>query len=230
MPLRNKSKRSKVSRRTAKPGVSKAIRKYVKTVMPKPEVKMATLAVDEAAYSDLAQFYVHPLYVLYQGVTSTTRIGREIKATGVWMNCIMHNNNNNMHYMRELLVDMGLSTLTVATEFWRGISDSTPLQLSSQTGLNAIYALVDKTRVKVLHDKVHKFGSTGPPANQTQTKHIRWFKKLNHKIKYDENDVGGNNQTRNIIYVQIHAMANDDTGLGEAVEASFQLRQYYVDS
>lgn len=233
MVMSTYSRKSKCAKKNT--AVSKTVKKYVKSVMPKIEVKTAWFHDNEVSLSTLAQGAMQAYPLLANGPTKSQRIGNDIMLTEFEIKGSLKNNSaTNTIYARALIVGhTGEIDPTIATfPIFQGNFDETTLPVSSVNGLDAMYFPINKKELTVYHDKVYKLAgdANGNDGKETVffSKHIKFGPK-GMKVSYKGNTSGYKNQTKMVSVVWIVAEASDDTTTGFTVELSQLTRYWFTD-
>lgn len=223
-------KSARRTRRTRKTNVSTAVKKYVRKVMPKTEMKQIWNHQNEFPLSTLTQVNQNTGPAIDQGTGQHNRIGNVINASGLHFKGFFYNNSTQETWIR--MVILGYPTPLGNTDQSLNLFDSTQVGAVSGTntitGLDAIYFPINKRDYKVYRDKTYKLSGSTSGAAGTNTKMFNHFVKFNgRKITYDVAWTAAN-WTYNIVLIT--ADANDDTSTGTVVELSALTRFYYKDA
>jgi len=224
LPARRRRRRA-----TKAKGVPKAVRAYVKRVMPKSELKRIVSYSDEAPLSTLVQGTVIPQLAVTQGLQVWNRIGNDIRVKGYHMKAVLNNNSTTPSYIRVLVAWTQMDTdvsFTAAQLFGdinlAGTSGST----STIPGLNIMYYPVNRLQFTPVIDKVYKLGGSGDPSC---TRMISKFVRMNKPVKFLANSTGTGGQNWQLTLFYLVAEAADDTAGGTAIEVSHVTRIYFTD-
>lgn len=218
-----------------KSAVSKTVKKYVKSVMPRPEVKSVWYHDNEVNLNTLTQGAMQSYPLLGQGSSKFQRIGNDIMLTEFEIRgTIKSNSATNTLWARALIVGHdGQIDPTISTfPLFQASFDETTAPVSSVNGLDAMYFPINKKELTVYHDKVYRLagdanGNDGKEA-LFFSKHIKFGPK-GMKISFKGNLNGYKNQTKLVSVIWIVAEASDDTTTGYNVELSQLTRFWYTD-
>lgn len=224
-----KTYRKKPYRKT---NVSKAVKKYVKRIAgPRPELKCLWYNEKEYNLDTLAnQSYVYNFSQLAQGTNRYSRIGNQVLFKGVHIKGAIKNNVAKTNYVRMIVASCnGSIDLSVAgyIEIFAENLAGTGAGTSTITGLEAMYAALNKTKFKIHCDKKFRLGATGS-VDGADTKLISKFVKFNQSVRYEGNTYGQDNQNRQMFALFIAAEAADDS-VGGVVELSHTTRSWFTD-
>jgi hypothetical protein len=215
-----------------KPKVNKEIKKYVKRVMPKPEVKRCLDGYSEQIVS--ATVAPSQIFepVINQGTAKNQRVGCSIKLIGLYQKFFLKNNSVGTQLIRHIVVSCDSDTDCVAgtMELFKDITTAglTTTIASSGTSMGNCLFRINDAKFKVHHDKVHKLGAS-TATDGTDVKVVKYFKKFNSTIKYEGDLTGEGNQSRRFLTMFLTSDPALDSG-GGSIEISGNNYWYFVDA
>lgn len=218
-------------RRTQAKKVSPAVRKYVRRVMLKTEMKQAWAHHNEVQLSTLAQGYQSlGVCQVGQGTASNNRIGNIIRAKGIHIKGAFNNNSTSESFVRALIIGYPATNGDPTLNLFKNLPTNTSTGVSSVNGLDAMYYPINKTELHVYWDQVFRLAGSATGNSGANCKFFSHFVKLNgRKIEYKSTGSGFSNQNWMYSVIFIAADANDDTSTGTAVELSALERFYWID-
>lgn len=226
-------RRPRAPRRRAarKRGVSTAVKRYVRKVAPRPELKCIWYNDKEYNLDTLSnQAYVYNFSQLAQGTTRYSRIGNDVIFKGVHIKGYVKNNSTKTNVVRIMIISCGgdvdlsvAGTLDIFAENLAGTGAGS----STVTGLETCYAALNK-KYTLLKDKYFKLGTTSA-TDGSDAAMINMFCRLNNKIKYEGNTYGAGQQNRQIFMMALCSEAADDSA-GTVVELSHTTRAWFSDA
>lgn len=230
MPFRRAARktRSAPRRKRGSAPVSAAVKRYVKSHTPKPEMKSVWQHTNEVAMNTLSQGTVTTMPSILNGL-GQARVGSEILARGLHLKGCVNNNSTAESYLR-MVVFCYNGAVDPATNFFLASGAGTASAISSVNGLDAMYYPINQRDLKVRYDRVFRLsGSASGNAGKQTTMFSKFIKFGGKKIKFNANTSGVFNQDWQYAICWIAADANDDTSTGTAVEVSMLERFYYTD-
>lgn len=239
MPYNKKprSTRKPAHRPKGRPGVTNAVKKYVKkvTARTRPEMKCFRNLVLEGVNLNTntlaGAVYVNQTFpILVQGVGRDQRIGNEIYFHGFHSKGSLNNNGSVVVYVRRLI--LGYTTGIPTLDLNSGLFDNgTGLGVSATTigsNMGLITTPINKAEFKVYFDKTMKL-SPSTATDGSQTKLYNYFSKFGgKKIRYESNTYSATNQTWRFSEIFLVAQADNDTP-GVTVEISENCAVYFTD-
>lgn len=229
---RKTTKPRRYKKRTiSKAKVSTAVKKYVKSHVPKPEVKRAFDVYSEAVISAMVTPYQMFEPIIAQGTARNQRIGNQIKMLGVHTRAYFKNNSTGTCWVRMLVLSTGSDTDTAAAtmELFKDVNaagDTNPIVVSGSSAGNIFFS-INEAKFKTHYDHVYKLGGTGSLEGKDVVLFNK-FCKFNTTIKYDGASTGLGNQSRRFLILYLTSETALDGG-GASVEISGMNRWYYVD-
>jgi len=233
MPYRatNRRQRRRRPRRATKGrGVTKAVRAYVKRVMPKTELKRIVSYADEVALSTLVQGTALPQIGVTQGLQLWNRTGNEIRVKGFHFKGIMTNTATTPNYVRVVVAwtpmdtDTSFSSVNIFGDITlAGLTGG----ISTIPGLNIMYYPINKLQFTPVHDKIYKLGGSGDPSCSRMYSR---FIKMNKAVKFIANSTGTGTQNWQLTMFYFVAEAGDDTMGGQTIEVSHVSRTFFTDA
>lgn len=231
-PYKRNAKRTFRRRPLAtKAKVSTAVKKYVKSHTPKPEVKRAFDVYSETTISAMVTPYQIYEPIIAQGVGRNQRIGNQIKMLGVHTRAHFKNNSTGTCWVRMLVLSTAGDTDTAAAtmELFKDVNaagDTNPIVVSGSSSGNIFFSIND-AKFKTHYDHVYKLGGTGSLEGRDVILFNK-FCKFNTTIKYDGTNTGLGNQSRRFLIIYLTSETALDGG-GASVEISGMNRWYYID-
>nr|QTE03357.1 MAG: capsid protein [Emberiza rustica CRESS-DNA-virus sp.] len=226
-PVRKISRRKKRTN-TSRSMVSRATKQYVRRVMPKVEMKETWVHINENQLNTLTQGYLVTFPTIAPGSAIEQRIGQSLIARGFHMKGTLYNNSTQESFVRQVIIGFS-PTVDPIANFFRGTATNVSSAVSSINGLDAMYYPINKTELKVYHDKVYRLAGSVSGSAGANTKMFSRFLKLGgKKIMFKGTDAVPDNWTYAVIHIA--SDANDDTSTGTTVELSSLNRFYYNDS
>lgn len=230
--VRKAKPKTKRPMRRKKAVVSNAIKTYVRSHVPRPEIKRSIYTFKENIVDGLSpQYHFLELNNLAQGTNAYSRVGNEICTKMVHIKGVLHSNHTKPMWARMLIFKTADNNdgTTVLSELFES-QNGTPQDLLTVTGLQVIYSKINKTKFTVYADRTMKLGV----QNATDGSNTRFFN-MWHKfgyggmrIKYEGNTYGAGNQDKRIIFLCLVAEAADDATAGP-VELSYQANHWFTD-
>lgn len=195
--------------------------------MPKTEMKQLWAHTNEQSLLTLPQGTLQTWPILGPGAASGQRIGQEVQAQGFHIRGVLYNNSGSESYVRQIFVGYP-TTVDVLASLFRTDAINTSTGIASLNGLDPIYFPLNKTELKIYHDKTYKLAGSVSGTDASNTRTFSRFIKLNgKKIVYKGTDTTPDNWLYGLIHIV--ADANDDTSTGTAVEISNVARFFYRD-
>lgn len=237
MPYRRFSRNStrRPRRRYArKPRVSKPVRRYVKRMMPKAELKRVLNQYDEVSSSTLTGGSSMDLTNITQGTALSQRSGTQVYIKGLHIKGVLNNNAAGTNFLRMVIGWVpGQADTTYATSHWFGDNNYAggTNTVSGIGGLNIIYQPLNKLQIRPVYDKVFRLG---PTTDVTGSTLFSKFFKLNKRIKFNANNAGPGYplspyQDWSLVAAVFCAESGDDVGVGQIIETSFIARVFFTD-
>lgn len=228
MRPRKSSTSTRRRRRATSKRVPLATKRYIRKIMPKPEIKQMWTHVNENALNTLSQGFFDYMPAIATGVSSIGRIGNTVKLNGIHLRGALNNNSGSESYARCVVIQYD-GRQDPAVGFFRNAQSNTCAAISSINGLDAIYYPVNKMDFIVRWDKVFKLGGSTSNSSATCTRLFSKFIKFNKIINYHSAATGIAGQDWMYAVIWIAADANDDTTTGTTVEVSYLHRMYFSD-
>ena len=179
--------------------VSTAVKKYVRAVVPRAEIKQQWQHDNEVQLSTLTQGAMQGYPQVVNGLAANARIGSEISLMSVDIKGCLYNNSGSESYVRMLMVghpgsiDPTFSTFPLFLTAGSG----TAAGVSTVTGLDIIYYPINTTELTVYEDKVFRLASSataGGPSNTHFFHKTKAFGPKGKRITYKANASGSGNQ------------------------------------
>jgi len=214
--------------------VSTAVKKYVRSAVPRVEIKQQWQHDNEVQLNTLTQGAMQGYPQVINALAATGRIGSDISLLSVDIKGCLYNNSGAESYVRMLMVGHPGSidpTFSTFPLFLTAGSGSTGT-VSTVTGLDIMYYPINTTELTVYEDKVFRLAGSataGGPSNTQFFHKIKSFGPRGKKITYKANSSGPNNQNWFVSVIWLVSDANDDTTAGTAVELSQLTRISYSD-
>ena len=224
-------RRRRISRRTTRTRVPRVVKKYVKKVMPRPEVKRELDGFSENIVTAGVTPYLQFEPLISQGTALNQRVGNEIRFLSIYAKVMLHNNSTLTQTVRMLVLGMASDTDTIpaSMELFQdaNVAGGTTTLLTSGTNFGNMIFKVNKKKFHVYYDRVFKLGS----VNSVDGKNVVLIKKLfkiRSKIRYDGNTTGVGNQSKRYMILYL----TSDPGLdnsGGAIEITGNHYYYFTD-
>jgi len=198
-------------------------------MMPKVELKRNMTYFDEISGSSLTGGSSTPVAQISQGTGVYQRNGNKITVKGLHIKGLFHNNATKTQLVRIMVLSSKINTTTNFQDMalWDNANQaggvSTP---NGSGGANAMYQTLNKRSYTAYWDKIYKLGPVTDPSGVVV---FNKFIKMNKVINFISNNTGDTQQDQISVVISI-AQADDDTGLGEIVEQSFNAALYYSDA
>jgi hypothetical protein len=218
-------------RRAARPGkVSKAVKKYVKRSLPKTEMHMTFLHLNEIQLSTFTQGYSVSGPVTAKGDGTSDRTGNIINACGLHYKGVVYNNSGSETMVRMIIVGSRASDGDPKNILFRADAAGVVAGISGINGLDAMYFPLNKVDLHVYHDKIIRLAGSVTGNAGANVKLFNKFVKLNRrKIEYKTlSSVTSADWVYTAMWIA--ADSNDDTTTGTSVELSCLERFYSQDS
>lgn len=220
-----------------KPGVSNAVKKYVKKVASKtkPEMKCVRYSFTEntgintGAIGTSFDWFEFPN--ILQGVTKETRIGNEIYLHGWHSKGSYFNTGTSPVFVRRLVVGYtsGITSASVSSELFDVTNGVGTTLTTVGNNMGLITSRINKSQFKVYFDKVVKL-SPSTATDGTQTKLYNYFTKFGgKKISFEGNTNGQNNQDTRLAEIFLFAQADNDATTGFVIEQTRNNGCYFTD-
>lgn len=222
-------------RRRRKMVVSKPIKKYIQRALTrKQDFKHVTAVATEGSYSTVTgQYNVLNMYQIAQGTSATTRTGNVIDIKGISIRGNMCSNSTTTAktiYVRLALVETGQSEIYTAntTEIFCDTAAAGAWDNLATSQMPVIYTPLNRKAFRIHWEKVYKLNAQSTDGSWASL--VKKWIPLKGKIQYDSNSTGASNQSRNFALIMLLAEAGNDVGVGETVEFSYNVRQFFTDS
>lgn len=223
------SRKSSKSKKTS--AQNRKIARIAKNVIYKnTETKLKMAHFNELNLSSTTPGTFYDPMIISEGTGPDQRIGNNISLSGYHLKGVFHNNNVALtSYVRmALFYTTDRDQVTTASELFIDQNHST-LTGSTIGGLDLIYHPFNKSKVKVLYNKVHKLG----PNDGSQGSHTKFFnmfvKLRNRKIEFEHGTSGNASNVSPRLHLGVWvSTANDDNDIG--VELSSMGRLWYKDN
>nr|QTE03440.1 MAG: capsid protein [Syrmaticus reevesii CRESS-DNA-virus sp.] len=232
MPIRRTRRTRTPARRIKRrpQGVSRAVKKYVKKMQPKVEMKQTWFHENEIAINTLTQGLSRVVpEPIVAGTGNTNRIGNDINAMSYHLKGALTNNANTEVYVRCIFFGCNAS-VDPAAVFFRQAGTGPTAPVSSINGLDAIYFPINKLELKVMWDKVYKLAGNSGSTTTSKTVLLNKFIKLGGKKLTYKGPVDNIPDNYTYYVTWIASEAYDDTTTGQTVEVSYLSRFFYKDA
>lgn len=209
--------------------VPKPVKSYVRRQINKSsETKVYHAIAEEQTVDTTTQSYIQDLSSILQGVQSNQRVGVKVKATGLHTRLTLNNNSNKTNFVRVLVVGTyDPNDVSTSSELFLTVAGA-PTSIASSPGLKCLNLSINKARYTPLYDKMVKLGPSGS-TDGTETRFIKFWRKLNKTISFDAATYGAGNQSYRYHMLLIPSEASDDT-LPSSIEATYACRLFYKDT
>jgi len=225
-----RSKRARV----AKPMRSYIARATRQAVLRLAEKKHLNTQIDEVGLSSLVQGgdWWH-LTNIADGSNSGNRIGSQVALHSMNFRGVLHNNSSGTHLVRVVLgyIEDEVAPSNVYDLFEGPLGPEAPVSFTAgaAAGLNSMYQPLNKSKITVLYDQVHKVGANSS-IDGSQVKMFEIKKNLrNAKIRFEGVTRGAGNQNRMLYLGAWTTEGADDTSLGTTTEISGCAQLHYTD-
>ena len=226
MPYLRYSRRAPIRRRrpyrrtVRRPRLTTAIKRYVRRVVPKPELKRDLDGWTENVINSTVTPYINFEPVIAQGTALNQRIGSEIIMRGIYLRAMFKNNSTTTQMVRALVLSCANDTDTAPAtmELFQDISAAgavTQIQTSGTNFGNCLFK-INKRKFHVHVDRLFKLGATG----SLDGRDVIVFKKLvklRSRVSYDAGLTGVGNTSKRFIILYLTSDPSLDAG-GGAIE------------
>lgn len=224
-------RRRRIRRRTTRNRVPRVVKKYVKKIMPRPEVKRELDGFSENIVSATVTPYLQFEPLISQGTALNQRVGNEIRFLSIYAKVMMHNNSTITQTVRMLVLGMANDTdTTPATmELFQdaNAAGGTSTLLTSGSNFGNMIFRINKKKFHVYYDHVFKLGSTNSVDGKDVVL-VRKLIKIRSKIRYDGNTTGVGNQSKRYMILYLTSDPALDAS-GGAIEITGNHYYYFTD-
>lgn len=222
--------RKRTYNKKRKSSQNKKIARIAKSVLYKnTETKVKMNHINELNLSSTVSGSFYDPMVISEGTGPDERLGNELTLSGYQLKGVLHNNNDSsFQYLRmALFYTTDRAQVTTSSELFIN-NLQVPLTGATIGGLDLMYHPFNKSKVKVLYDKVHKVAPLGA-GNSSGTKFFNMFVKLkNKKITYEHGTSGNAENVSPRLHLGLWtAVSDDDSDAG--LELSGMQRLWYKD-
>lgn len=238
MNKKPRSNRRPAYKPKGKPGVTNAVKKYVKkvTARTRPEMKCVKNSYLESTTLSTAtvdsSLRWNQFVSMLQGTARDQRIGNEIYLHGFHAKGQFYNNGTVPVFIRRLVLGftVGISTIgTTATELFDNGSGAGVTIATIGNNMGLITAPINKVQFKVYFDKVTKL-SPSTATDGTQTKLYNHFQKFGgKKIMFEGDNAATLAQNHRLVEIYLLAEAGNDASTGITVEQTQNFATYFTD-
>jgi len=237
MTKKSRNARRPAYKPKAKPGVSNAVRKYVKkvTARTRPEMKCKKGSITEFTSLNTATAVQSMSWIefpdMVQGTGRDQRIGNEVYLHGFHSKGSFHNNGSVVMYIRRLIVGFttGVTANSGVTELFDNGTGAGVTINAVGNNMGLITTPINKNQFKVYFDKTIKL-SPSTATDGTQTKLYNHFSKFGgKKIQFEGNNVGAISQDGRMAEIYLVAQADNDATTGFFVEQTQNWSTYFTD-
>lgn len=188
--------------------------------------------VDEVNVNTVSQGQFYDMLYIGQGTDSQTRIGDEIKASGLHIKGVLRNNSTTTTNYVRMVVFWSKDTTNYTSSsdlFQLNAGTSADFTNANVAGLNSIYMPLNKAQITPIYDKVFRLGMTTSDDGGDTIFFNKFLKLHNRRIKYEGSAVGATNLAPRLHLGIWASEAPDDTGAGTNVELSCIHTLYFTD-